>query len=387
MTGNEEIKNRELEIISNPQKIQYLLKSYLNGKKMYIKDGESPHEVLVTGFDEKNSVQLHSPLEKFKVGEEVFFFRILGRYIHLQCKISGKDSENNYRAEVVSAAIAKKDRKEIRIPVESGEIFINHIRTSKNTIDIQRYSVPTLVKINFSNYQKELDKIYDHVVIDIFSGREGIYEAIRSTEKIFYVPNAMDPLSFKDSSEKYIGLEAEAGIKIENKIREYEKTRVISEIIVPILYFTHDQCCLPIGFVQVQSRSRVLTEDDVEKLKKVTEEMVERIRESNTVVFREKQQVVNFSRSGMKVVIRNKELCKYLAHQHGFTFGLYFKGQAAITLYALIRSSYTRPDGSMILGLQVTGSSSSDIEMKRFKENVRNFEQQYKDRLPSLRRA
>jgi len=386
MSDSEEIKNRELEIISSPQKIQYLLKNYLHGKKMFIKDGESSREVVVTGFDEKNSVQLHSPLEKFKIGEEIFIFRILGRYIHLQCKILEEVSNNHYRAEVISAAIAKKDRKEIRIPVVDGEIFINHIRTSKNTIDIQRYSVPTLVKINFTNYQKELDKIYDHVVIDIFSGREGIYEAVRSTEKIFYVSNAMDPQSLKETSGKYLDLESEAGLKIENKIREYEKTRIVSEIIVPILYFTHDQCCIPIGFVQVQSRSRALTEDDVEKLKKVTEEMVERIRESNTVVVREKQQVVNFSRGGMKIAVRNKDLCKYLAHQHGFTFGLFFKGQAAITLYALIRSSYTRPDGSMILGLQVTGSSSSEIEMKRFKENVRIFEQQYKERLSPSRK-
>ena len=104
MNGSDEIKNRELEIISNPQKIQYLLKSYLLGKKMFIKDGESPREVVVAGFDEKNTVQLHSPLEKFKVGDEIFIFRILGRYIHLQCKISGKDSENHYRAEVITAA-------------------------------------------------------------------------------------------------------------------------------------------------------------------------------------------------------------------------------------------------------------------------------------------
>ena len=108
--------------------------------------------------------------------------------------------------------------------------------------------------------------------------------------------------------------------------------------------------------------------------------MVEKIRGSNTVMIKEKQQVVNVSRGGIRVRITHEELRTYLARQNGFTFDLVFRMQAPITLFGQIRSQKKMASGELLLGVQIAGNSD-EASYKRFLGNVDKMEQEAKARL------
>jgi hypothetical protein len=81
---------------------------------------------------------------------------------------------------------------------------------------------------------------------------------------------------------------------------EYKREKVVSEIIVPVTYITHDMTSIPLGYIHMQSKtqSQKYTEDKVLELQQLAFEMVDRIRDSNTVIMTHRETVLNLSRGG-----------------------------------------------------------------------------------------
>ncbi len=385
MAEEKERSKRDLEHISEPAKTQHLVKSYLVGRSMFLKGTDPPAEVVVRSQDANGNLVIPAGGLDLPRDQPIVLFRILGRYIELRCLVVGR-SADEYRLAVQAASIAKKERKAMRIPVKEGEVHVNNIRTSKNSIDATLFNIPTSVKVNFGTYEQTLKGKYDFVKIDVYSKRGSVFDEIRKTGKCLFVSNTQDKAAYEPLAMHILDLHEFFGPKLQEVMWEYKRNRVVSEAIVPVGYITHDETLIPLGYIQVQSHSRELGPDTILELQQAAFEMVDRIRDSNTVLVQEPQAVLNFSRGGLKLLVRNEELRSYLARQNGFTFDLFFRGQAPITMYGLIRSTKVQEDGNLLIGLQIQGNSGRPGEMKRFLDNINLHEKRIKELLEKRKR-
>ena len=380
MSDEKQRSKRDLEHISEPAKTQHLVKSYLVGRAMYLKGIDPPPELPITAVDERGNLVIRAAHLDLPRDQPFVLFRILGRYIELTCTVVSRSGEE-YRAAVQGASIAKKERKAMRIPVREGELHVNNIRTSKNKIDATLFNIPTSVKVNFGTYEQTLKGKYDHVKIDVYSKRGTVVDEIRRTGKCLFVSNTQEKEAYEPLAMHMLDYAEFLGDKLVDQMREYKRNGIVAEVIVPVSYITHDEELIPLGYIQVQSRQRPLGADLLMELQSAAFEMVDRIRDSNTVLVQEPQTVINYSRGGMKLLVKNEELKGYLVRQNGFTFDLFFRGQAPITLYGLIRSTRMQEDGDLLMGIQIQGYSSRPGEMKRFLDNISLQERRIKEAL------
>ncbi len=373
---------RELESILASDKIQHLIKNHLLMKSLYVKGSDPPYEVQLLSINEHNIITVDVGVLKPEMNEEMTLFRILGRYIHLQCCVLSKmEGGSVYTMAVVQASLSKIERSHPRIGVKNNEVHISNVRTSKHTIEATLFNIPTSVKVNFATYEQKLRNMADVVKIDVFSGRGTVYDEIRKSGKMILVSDTRIPESYRPLNDACLDYAAFLDDGLKKKIEEYHREKIISALIVPITYLSHDESRIPLGYIEIQSKTQNYDLDKALEIQQLAFEMVDRIRDSNTVMIQEKQPVVNLSRGGIKVLIKTEELRNYLVRQSGFTFDLFFKMQAPITLYGLIRSAHTLEDKSLLLGIQISGNSSREGEMKRFMDNVLIEERKLKEHM------
>ncbi len=385
--------DRDLEIVYETEKINYLLKRHLANRTMYVKGFDPPYPVKVAGFNDLNvlSVDMGGHCEPDK-DEEIVLFRILGRYLHLSCLVLGPTGQGNlYTLTVQSAGIARTERKNLRIPVNNDECHITNIRTSKHTIDATLFNVPTSVKVAFSTFEQQLraQEAGAEIKIDVFGKRGTILDEVRKHGKALLISDTQDANAYGNEGREdhYIDYAEYLDDELREKMIEYQRQKIVSEVIVPINYITHDMSSIPLGFIQLTSQKEHYDETKVAQLMSIANQLVKRIRDSNTVVIQERQEVVNLSQGGLKVRIQHEELKDYLMRQQGFTFDLYFKMQAPITLHAMIRSAYFAPSGDLTLGLQISGTGSGKEMLKRFAHNLAGMEAKLRDNLAKRQAA
>lgn len=381
---------RELEIIYEPEKIRHLIQKYLNNQRMFVQGFDPPYAVKIAGASELNVLSVDLGEYAPENDQALVLFRILGRYMHLNCTVIGHTGQSNlYSLAVKSAAIARKDREALRIPINNDEAYVSNIRTSKHTIDATLFNIPTSVKVGFSTFEQQLraQRLGDVVKIDVYGKRGTVLDEIRKTGKSLLLTNTEDPAAYASTGDEFLDYADFLDDELQNTIMQYRREKIKSEIIVPINYITHDMSDIPLGYIQVQSKSTPFAPEKVAELRAAAEAMVTRIRDSNTVVIQDRQQVLNLSRGGLRVMISHEELKDYLGRQQGFTFDLVFKMQAPVTLHALIRSSYFLPNGNMVLGLQISGRATQQDAVKRFEANIDTFEGRLKAELAKRKAA
>lgn len=376
-----EASERELEHLYTANKIQHLLAHHLKGRAMYIKGQDPPPEGMVHEFDLNNRILLESRKVELQPEMKIQLFRILGRYIELHCEVMRKSGDHTYTIQVNSAAIAKKERSNLRIPVSSDQVHITNILASRYTIDTDTLTIPTSVKVGFGEYELLLKKEFEQVKIDTFGKRGTWLDEVKKHSQSIYIPDTQDPHSYRSTDPRCLDVSGLLGKNLQEKIIEYRNHKIRAEAIVPVIYLTHDRSPIPIGYIQVQSRKGPFPEGTgLDRLYQASADMVEKIRGSNTVMIKEKQQVLNVSRGGIRARITHDELRTYLARQNGFTFDLVFRMQAPITLYGTIRSQKRTNAGELLLGIQIAGNAD-EKSYHRYLENVQGLEQQTRARI------
>ncbi len=378
---------RELEHLKDPVKINHLLKQYLNQKSVFLKGTEPPVEVRITGVGDPNKIFLEAPKGLLEEEETYKLFRILGRYIELEGPVIEKaPTGTSFVMVVEKASIAKKERQAMRIGVKNDDVYITNIRTSKSTIDATAYKIPTSVKVTFATFEQDFKNNFDDAKIEAYGKRGTIFDEMRKSGKYLLITDTQDPEAYKPAHEACLDYKDYLEDNLQRTIWEYKQKQIISELAVPVTYISHDESAVPLGYILLSSKTRAFNMDDAIEMQGKALEMVDRIRDSNTVLVQERQRVLNFSRGGLKVAIDHDDLRDYLVRQNGFTFDLFFRGQAPVTLYGLIRSTTVADPQTLVMGVNITGSSSRDGEMKRFMDNVAVRERQLKEALAKRQR-
>ncbi|MBE7410698.1 MAG: DUF1577 domain-containing protein [Leptospiraceae bacterium] len=367
-----ERKKRESELVSETAKKKHIISKFLIKAEMNIKGANSNSTAIIKELSADSS-KIHvwiSENRDLKEGEKIILFKVLARYISLQCTVLAQKPQSHYIMQIDSITIAKKDREDKRIQPPANTVWVTNIRTSKTNIDASLYNIPTFVKVNFADYETKLKASCDIVKVDVFSGVDEKLNLVRRSGKTIFIENTSDKDSYKALNDDFIDYAEELDDEISQVINDYKAKKIVSEMIVPVIYVNHDQVAIPIGYIQMQSKSTPFDLGKVMEIKTLTFEMVDRIRESNTSINTEKFPVTDLSSGGLKVKIDNKELINELPKHAGFTFDIFFKMQSPLTTFGLIRSVSKDIDGNIYLGIALMGNSARQGEKKRFLDNL-----------------
>lgn len=363
-----ERRQRKLQNILEPVKVQHLIKNYLVGRIYLLKHYLDKEPIRITKYRGENLIEVKT---NKKLENQTVFYSVFKKYIEAICHVVQEIGKNSYLLDVKAFNIGVDIRESSRKNVTSEQIVGNNIRAARNVINTSLFDIPTSVKIHFQDYQAKIKGMADHTEVEIFDRADEKLELICRTGKILYLANTQEAASYvPEYLEGFVDYRRHLNVNLNDEMEKYKRNRIISELIVPIIYSDHLGKLIPLGYFRLLSKSEPIGIDVVMNLKLLAFEMVDRIRNSNTLLINKKQEIVNISHKGMLMKVTDEELKKFLTHQRGFSFDAVFKRQQPITLFTEIIYTAEIKDGPLLIGIQIDGHSSRKNEMKRYHESI-----------------
>jgi hypothetical protein len=366
---------RSLDVFSDKEKKLHVLTKFLLNQELNIKDAEPPGDICVlkkvAGDGTKILVSLR-PSTLFAIGQKITLYKILGRYLHLECTVEQDKGESTYILNLDKIAIAKKDRDSQRIHLQPGQAWITNIISSKAKIETDMFHVPTAVKVNFQDYETKLKNKYDFIKISTFAAEdEEKLRTVKKTQKLLLITDTQDKASYETSlSDDFIVYVDDVDSEIPKEMNQFRNQKITSELIIPVIYLNDEEESIPIGYIQMQSKTEHFDISKAMETKTIAFEMVDRIRNSNLIKSDGKYPVLDISEGGLKVKIDHPDLMLSLPKLSGFHFDIFFRMQAPLTAFGQIKSIQRDQEGHLTVGLALAGHSSRSGEKKRFLENV-----------------
>ncbi|EMJ91709.1 DUF1577 domain-containing protein [Leptospira alstonii] len=366
--------DREMDTVTSVEQVDHVITKYLLEQELIFKIDPFDKKAVIKRIleeGEKILIQL-SNAEDIPAENSFTLYMILAKYIQLECIFLQKLENSLFTAKVGGLAIARKNRENQRFPVEPGFMYVTNVISSKNVIEANMFNIPTLVKVNFEDYKNRLkQKTKDIVDIDTFRpGLDRKFEIVKKTFKYLLIENTQDPNSYKSDSPGRINYEKEVDDDLSSCFKNYKDQKIISELIVPIVYLNHAEENIPMGYFSIQSKEQTLTEKDALELQVLANDMIERIKESNTMKTTEHFPIIEASKSGIRVKIENPHLIETLPKQDGFVFDIFFKMQAPFTVHGVIRWLAKDENNHLILGIELAGKSDLPGERARYESNI-----------------
>ncbi len=372
---------RSLDVFSDKEKKLHVLTKFLLNQELNIKDSVPPGDVCVlkkVAGDGTKVLVSSRPTTTFSIGQKITLYKILGRYLHLECTVEQDKGDSSYILNLDKIAIAKKDRDSQRIYLQPGQAWITNIISSKAKIETDMFHVPTAVKVNFQDYETKLKNKYDFIKISTFSANdEEKIRTVKKTQKLLLIEDTQNKESYETAlNEDFIVFSEDVDSEIPKEMNQFRNQKIVSELIIPIIYLNDEEESIPIGYIQMQSKSEKFDLAKAMDTKTIAFEMVDRIRNSNLIKSDGKYPVLDISEGGVKVKIDHPDLMLSLPKLGGFHFDIFFKMQAPLTAFGQIKSIQKDQEGHLTVGLAIAGHSSRPGEKKRFLENVEALRKQ-----------
>ncbi len=371
---------RKFQNILDIAQVLYIIRNHLKGKNLFFKGYPQDYTTNIYNIIDDSVIEIEVPAI-IKIEPQMTIYAILNKFVEIDLSYKERLSNDRYLFLIVGSNIAKSSRENTRIPMEPGDAFINHITASKNIIKADKYNIPTSVKVIMHQFQAVLERRADEVYISTFDEKDPKHRLIQRSNKIYYIRDAQDISSFDPLNEDFIDIRAYLQNNFEQAQRYYKNHGIVSEILSSILYVDLNQDAIPLGVIHLISKSKPLEIEHVLEAKELSFEIVDRIRTANTMVINKRQPVLDIGRGGAKILITDFELAQVLVHQSGFSFDLYFRFQAPITLYVEIRSLHWNEQKHLTLGVVFSGRSSRTEDIKRLHEFLEPLEKDAKKRL------
>jgi hypothetical protein len=368
MSVFKERAERRYQVIEDQAKMPGMLRQYAAGKTYYIKGFYEKIEVKVLDFKEPNFLIIDSLRE---LDGAMTLYHTFNKQLEIVGAVSDKLVGSQYKFAVSNVRIAANDRKSPRYAMSSDLVVVNNIRAARNTINASLFNVPTSVKIHLEKFQQRLKDFADEVKVKIFEKDDEKTELVRKTMKILMVHDTQDLLSYMpEDTDGFVDYREHLNTEIGTVMEDYRKKKIVSEMIVPIIYLGHDGASIPLGYIQLISHEKKLGIDTALELKMLAFEMVDQMRDSNTMLINKRQSIADISRGGMRLVVTDAELKKFLVHQKGFSFDVIFKLQQPITVFTQICYTGYTPQNDLAIGVSIKGFSSRKGESDRYHQHI-----------------
>jgi len=378
----EQRKNREFNTFQTVDDVITLLKDQFSTRKLYIKFDVEKHEAMINEYNPDNTLMIVTD-PNYKTDKNLTIYGLSDKYVEIDLDVIDELGPGYFKCKILSARRAMQGRRDLRFKVSTGDAVATNFRVSKHTIDVSRFSIPTSIKVVLDQFQSVNAKFTDSFKVDVLTSdtKDVVLKNIKNTGKTLFIPEVNDPESYKAMTEDFVDISKIYGHELDKLIKNNTEKGFKSIIIVPVIYLTEDEKSIPFAYIQAVSKSESLGIDKVIDLKDMSFKLVDRIRDSNTLLLSVHQQIIDISRGGAKLKITDPDLKKYIQKSRGFIFDIVFKLQAPMTIYGDIKTTATDHDGNLFLGVDFEGNSSRKDEMKRFYDVIKPMEADYKSRL------
>jgi hypothetical protein len=368
-------QSRDIDVVTSPEHKNHILSKYLLDKELLLRMDPFDQKVTlkkILNGGERILVYL-PPESDFFFPTNVQLFKILANYIHLDCDFIRHVDPTLVLLQVNKLEIAKKNRENQRIPLAPGIAFATNIISTKILLEADMFNIPNLVRVNFEDYENRLsEKTDDKIRVDVFrSDLDLRFEVVKKTQKLIWIPDTQNPSSYTSYFPDQVNYAEEVDEDIPATIKKFKEEKILSELIVPILYTNHFEEKICIGYLSMQSKDKKISLETLGEFKNLRVEIANRIQESNIIKTTDRFQILEVSRHGLKVRITNPILIESLQKHDRFVFDIYFKMQAPLTVSGLIRWTSKDEDSKRLdLGIELTGKSSLPGERERYYKNV-----------------
>ncbi|MCZ8237886.1 MAG: DUF1577 domain-containing protein [Leptospiraceae bacterium] len=370
----QERNKREVDLIKNKQQVFHIINKYLLKKTLTLKQSPFSSKFLIENATESDETILLKSAEpnEFFVDQELSFYIILTKLIHIECSIVEVINSFEIRLKILWISIAKTNRVDNRIPCKPDIAIVSKVIASKTFLDSNLFQIPTLVKVAFDDIGSKLSKEnFDHVKINIFDPKlDRKFSIVKKTGKLLFIEDTNLESSYSSNLDDSLNYIEDIDDETKTVILEYQKFKILSELIVPILYEDVFQESFPIGYIHVQSKSRKLNREDILRVKEAAKQCVARIKESNILETKEKFPIVNLSKNGACILINDEILAKSIPRLKNFIFDIYFKSQAPFTVNGKISWIGSISDSSIQVGVSLDAQSDNSGERFRFQKNI-----------------
>lgn len=382
MLKTKERTNRNFNSFQTINDVVGILREQFNTRKLYIKYDVEKREVLINEYNPDNTLMIVTD-PYYKADGNIVIYGLSDKYIEVDLQILQELGPGYFKCKIVSARRATEGRRDLRFKISSDDGVATNFRVSKRTIELNKFSIPTSIKVVLDQFQTANSRFADQFRIDVLSidTKDAVLKIIKNTGKTLFIQNVSDPESYKALTDDFIDVAGTYGTDLEKLIKRNIEKGIKSVIIVPVIYITEDEKSVTFAYIQAISKKEEMGIDKVIELKDMSFKLVDRIRDANTLLVPVHQQIMDLSRGGAKMKISNPDLKKYIQKSRGFVFDIVFKLQAPLTIYGEIKSTTTDSEGNLILGVDFEGNSSRKDEMKRFYSVLKPMEAEYKSRL------
>ena len=376
-------KSRDFQEIQSEEDILTMLKSKFSNRQLYIKYAIGKTEISINEFLSDNTLMLVTNAEYQNEGDTLIIYGLSEKYIEFDLEILEERGPGYFHCAVKGGRKALRGRRDLRFKVAPDDVVATNFRVSKHTIDVSAMNIPTSIKVVLEQFQSQNSKMSDVVRVEVFKhdDKERVLIQLKKTGKTLFVPDAADPESYKAMNEDFLDLAELYAKELPDVIKRNVERGYKSILVVPLIYITETVSSVPFAYIQLMSKSRQFTIDDVLEVKNHSFKLVDRIRDANTLLVPVHQRVMDISRGGAKLRITDRNLQKYILKSRGFIFDLVFKLQAPITIFGEVKVSYMDEEENLYLGVDFEGNSSRKNEMKRYYSILKPMETDYKTKL------
>ncbi|MDY6933050.1 MAG: DUF1577 domain-containing protein [Spirochaetota bacterium] len=374
-------RERDFEDLNSYDNILELLGADFRNRDFHLKHTFDKSEVRITEILDDGSIMIVTDPDFMPEDKNITIYGLLDRYLELNLDLEEVRGPGYFKCKIDNIKRATRVRKDIRFKVNPDDVVATNFKVSKHTIDITNFKIPTSIKVILDQFQSRNSKLSDIVKVDILEYGEIIFDEVKKTGKALFIEDTSKQESHKALTEDFIDLYNLLGDQLETYMKKNIERGYKSLIICPVIYISETEESLPFAYIQIISKGDLFTLDRMIEIKELSFNLVDRIRDANTILLQVHQQIIDISRSGAKIKISNENLKKYLVHSKGFIFDIVFKLQAPITIYAEIRCIFHDNDNNMYIGVDFEGNSSREDEMKRFNSILEPMIKDYKKRL------
>ncbi len=379
-------KERTFDKIETVDDALTLLKTHFTNKSLFIKNELVREDVKINEFlDDKSIMIVTNP--DFTPEGNIVVYGLLDKYIEIELSVQEVRGPGYFKCRIEKVKRAKRVRKEPRFRISSEKVIATNFKISKHTIDVSTYNIPTSIKVLLDQFQSHNANLSDIVKVGILDQNDKILSHIKKTGETLFVEDISNPESYKAITGDFLDLVDLLGDELPDYIKKNTEKGYKSLIISPVIYLTDTETSIPFAYIQLISKSANFTLENVLEIKDHIFKLIDRIRDSNTLLVQVHQKIIDLSRSGAKLLVTDDNLKKYMLHSKGFVFDIVFKLQAPITIYGDIRNTYYDDKGNMFVGVDFAGNSSREDEMKRYYSILDPMIKEYKNKLIAERKS
>lgn len=376
-------KNRFYEEIENLDEVYTFLNDRFLHKSLEIKYDVESRKATINEVRKDEKIVMIVTDESYEPHEDMFLMvsGLVDKYFEIDFHIEEVISSGYFKCVIHAGRKAKTGRSDLRFKITKGDAVATKFKVSKHTIELNNFSIPTGIKVILDQYESSKKGSEDIFKVDYFKTSDSILNKMKKTGHGVLISDLLDSESYKPVNDEFIDYHSELAGKLDGYILKCRDKGFKSLMIIPIIYIADSGNSVPFAYIKMISKTRNYSLEDVFSIKEDTFKLVDRIREANTITLNEKQNVLDISKGGCRLIIENDELKRYFMKARGFVFDIVFKLQQPITIYGEIKFTGVDNEKNLLLGLSFSGNTSRKNQMKHLYTILQPMEIDYKKRL------